>query len=253
MRGAILIATTALMVSTAAAAGAQAPVAAMSPLELGIACAPPPTFDAQPDQAARILGAQDTAPRSVFGGSDLLVLDRGTTAGLQLGQQFFVRRGNSFGMSHDRAAHGRGAKTLGWVHVVAVNDATAIAQIDHNCGDMITGDYLEPYVAPVVPAGAESAEVTGEPDFGALGHIVNGVEDRTTFGGGDFALIDRGTEQGVVAGQRFAIYRDLHKGGLPLVSVGEAIVVSTSASAALARITRARDAVFEGDYVAQRK
>jgi hypothetical protein len=253
MRGAIWMVTAALVVATAATAGAQAGVPVMSPIEVGVACAPPPSFDAEPDHAPHIIGGQDTAPRSVFGGADLLVLDSGTNAGLQLGQQFFVRRANSFGMYRYRPAHHRGAKTLGWVHVVAVNEATAIAQIDHTCGDLLTGDYLEPYVAPVVPAGAESAEVTGEPDFGALGHIVNGVEDRTTFGGGDFALIDRGTEQGVMPGQRFAIYRDLHKGGLPLVSVGEAIVVSTGNSVALARITRARDAVFEGDYVAQRK
>ena len=252
MRCAILVLTAGFL-AAAATAGAQSDRPALSPIELSVACAPPPTLDADPEDAPRIVGSQDSAPRTVFGGHDLLVVDGGTRAGLQIGQQFFVRRANSFGMYRYRPAHNRGAKTLGWVHVVAVNDSTAIAQIDHTCGDLLTGDYLEPYVAPVVPPGVEATDVTGDPDFDELGHIVNGVEDRTTFGGGDFALIDRGSDQGVVPGTRFAIYRDLHKGGLPLVSVGEAIVVSTGESVALARITRARDAVFEGDYVARRK
>jgi hypothetical protein len=252
MRGAITV-VTAAFIAAAATASAQSGTTPMSGIELSVACAPPPRLTAEPDQAPHIIGAQDPSPRTVFGGSDLLVIDGGTEAGLQLGQTFFVRRANAFGMYRYRPAQGRGAKTLGWVHVVAVNESTAIAQIDHTCGDLLAGDYLEPFVAPVLPPGAEATDVTGEPDFGNLGHIVNGVEDRTTFGGGDFALIDRGSEQGVIPGQRFAIYRDLRRGGLPLVSVGEAIVISTGGSAALARITRARDAVFEGDYVAPRK
>src|SRR5215468_1083992 len=250
MRGAVWMLTATLSAVVATTAGAQTIVATMSPIEIAVACAPPPTFSAVPEHAQHVAGAQDPAPRMMFGGADLLVLDGGTKAGLQPGQQFFVRRPNSFGTYHAQPAHGRGAKTLGWVHVVAANEATAIAQIDHTCGDIVAGDYLEPFVPPAVPASVEASDVTGEPDFGDLGHIVNGSEDRSTFGGGDFALIDRGSEQGVVPGQRLAIYRDPHTGGLPLVSVGEAIVISTSGSAALARITRSRDAVFEGDYVA---
>src|SRR6185295_10456338 len=165
MRGGIAVLTTAFL-AAAATAGAQgaAPAPAMSQIEFSIACAPPPTLAADPDKAPRIVGSQDTSPRTVFGGSDLLVLDGGTKAGLQLGQQFFVRRANSFGMYRFQPAHHRGAKTLGWVHVVAVNEATAIAQIDHTCGDLLAGDYLEPLVAPAVPATAESTDTSGEPD-----------------------------------------------------------------------------------------
>src|SRR5262249_11406001 len=150
-------------------------------------------------------------------------------------------------------APGRGAKTLGWVHVVAVNESTAVAQIDHACGEVSAADYLQPFATPVLPSNVESTEATGEPDFTALARVVNGNEDRSIFGIGDFALIDRGSGQGVMPGQRFAVYRDLRKPGLPLVSVGEVVVVAASESVALARITRARDAVFEGDYVAPRK
>jgi hypothetical protein len=40
---------------------------------------------------------------------------------------------------------------------------------------------------------------------------------------------------------------------MPLASLGEAIVISTSATMSLARITRARDAMHTGDLIAPRK
>jgi hypothetical protein len=242
---------TAAFLAVAAAAGAQTDAAALSSLEVAIACAPPPSLDGAPDHARHIVGGQDTAPRTVFGGRDLIVIDGGTKADVQVGQQYFVRRANRFGMSG--AGHGRGATTLGWLHIVSVNEDTAIAQVDHTCGAFIASDYLEPFVAPVVPAGADEIDASGEPDFGDLGRIVNGSGGRSTLGTGDFALIDRGSEQGVAAGQRFAIYRDVRMTSLPLASVGEAVVVSTGSSVAIARITRARDAVIDGDYIALRK
>jgi hypothetical protein len=242
--------TAAVVMAAAAPAAAQGDMPVLTPAQIALACAPPPTIAGEPDHVRHIAGAQDTAARTVFGSHDLVVLDGGAKDGLQLGQWFFVRRANRFGMYGP--GHGRGAKTLGWLHVVAINDATAIAQVDHTCGAVIAGDYLEPFVAPAAPA-AVDAEATGEPDFDNLGRIVNGSEDRSTFGDGDFALIDRGSEQGVAPGQRFAIYRDLRIAGLPLASVGEAVVVSTGDSVAVARITRVRDAVIEGDYIAMRK
>jgi hypothetical protein len=168
---------------------------------------------------------------------------------VQLGQQFFVRRTVHFGASRQ----GRGTKTLGWVRVVAVNESTAIASVDHVCGGIVLGDYLEPFVAPVLPADVDRDETPGQPDFTTLGHIVVGDEDRTTVGAGDFVLIDWGSQQGLTAGARFAIYRDVGVDGLPLASVGEGVVISVGSAMALTRLTRTRDAVFSGDYIALRK
>ena len=66
-------------------------------------------------------------------------------------------------------------------------------------------------------------------------------------------LIDRGTEQGMTPGTRFAIFRDIGAAGMPLASIGEGIVISAREMIALTRITRTRDAVLSGDYVAMRK
>jgi hypothetical protein len=221
----------------------------LSPLEMAVACAPTPSYDNAPAHTLGIIGSQDTVARSLFGNRDLLVIGGGTSAGVQLGQQFFVRRTIHFGASQ----RGHSTKTLGWVRVVALDESTAIATVDHVCGGMVVGDYLEPFVSPVLPANVARDETLGQPDFTTLGHIVAGDEDRTSVGAGDFVLIDWGTEQGLTPGARFAIYRDVGVRGLPLASVGEGVVISISNGMALTRITRSRDAVFSGDYVALRK
>ena len=48
--------------------------------------------------------------------------------------------------------------TTGWLRIVAVNDTTAIAQIEHVCDGVIAGDYLEPFVAP--PCRQRAAEIS---------------------------------------------------------------------------------------------
>ena len=238
----------AVLVVTCAASAASAQTGEpMSPLEIATGCAPPLTVDGE--HPLRIIGAQDTNPRSLFDNHDLLVVTGGTAAGVQLGQRFFVRRAVPLAPS----TLGRGPKTLGWVRIVAVNASTAIATVEQVCNGILVSDYLDPFVAPAAPAAAGRGDTPGEPDFTALARVVGGTEDRSTLGPGDFATIDWGAERGLAAGTRFAIYRDTGMGGLPMASVGEGVVVSTGHDVALTRITRARDAVLSGDYVAIRR
>ena len=48
-------------------------------------------------------------------------------------------------------------QTSGWVRVVAVNDTTALVSPEHTCGDIRAGDFLEPFVAPIVQEGDDDA------------------------------------------------------------------------------------------------
>jgi hypothetical protein len=227
----------------------------LSPMQVAAGCAPSLSSAGEPERALHVLGAQDPSPRGLLGPRDLLILSGGTRAGVQLGQEFFVRREIRFGISGRRTAKQplQGVTTAGWIRVVAVNDSTAVALVLQACGPIFADDYLDAFVAPSVPANAGADDASGEPDFSALGRIIVGREDRTAAGAGDFMLIDRGSDQGVVAGSRFAVYRDLRAPGLPLSSIGEAVVISTGPDRSLMRITRARDAVMKGDYVALRR
>lgn len=231
------------------AASAQTTERTLTALEIAVACAPPPSLDV-PDKAPHVLGAQDTSSRLLFDPRDLLVLDSGAQSGIQLGQKYYVRRPI---LSAEHRKQTRGISTLGWVSIVAVNDTTAIATIDHFCDGISSGDYLEPYAAPSLPAGADRDEAGGELDFSALGRVLTGTENHGAVGIGNLMLIDRGEDQGFAAGSRFAVYRDVRKGDLPLTSVGEGVVLSIGKTMSLARITRSRDAVIPGDYVVPRK
>ena len=247
MRRSFLLA--AMIVTCAASAGYSQTGDVLTPIETAVACAPPPTADAVPEHALQIIGSQDPLPRALFSNRDLVVIGGGTTSGLEPGQQFFVRRRITFGGT----SNARGVKTLGWVRVVAVNESTAIALVDHVCSGIVSSDYLEPFAAPVLPVGIDRDDTPGEADFSTLGHIITGSDDRLAVGARDFALIDWGAAQGLTAGARFAIYRDVGVHGMPLANVGEGVVVSTGSTTALARVTRARDAIYSGDYIALRK
>jgi len=243
----------AALIAAASGPGAAQGEKSMSPLEVSVACAPPPTLDVPTGKVLRIIGAQDVVARTEFGTGDLLIIEGGSGAGIQLNQQYFVRRANRFGAAGGSAPLRQGARTGGWVHIVAVNESTAIAAFDHICGPVAVSDYLEPFVAPVVPAGADRDETPGEPDFNSMGQVVIGNEDRSSMAVGDFALIDRGTEHGMAPGARVALYRSVGVSGMPLAAVGEAIVITVGPTMAVTRITRARDAIRGGDFVAPRK
>jgi hypothetical protein len=238
-----------LVAGAGGAVSAQPPETALSPIEVAVACAPPPSL-VVPSTPLHIVGAQDTLPRNLLERRDMLVVSGGLQQGMQLGQKYFIRRPV---YSHADAKHVDAILTLGWMTVVSLNDTTALGSLDYFCDGVNAGDYLEAYTRPAVPASVERDEITGEPDFSTLGRVVSGVENHMTTGIGKLVLIDRGADQGVAPGARFAVYRDLHKSGMPLTSVGEAVVLSTGKTMSLTRITRSRDAVVAGDYVVARK
>jgi len=250
MRAFRVVAAGALIAATSSIAFGQAEERLLSALEIAVSCAPPTSFNMPPGQTLHIVGGQDTVPRSMFDRGDLLVIDAGTQAGVQLGQRFYIRRLIAFGRDRRKA---EGVITLGWLRIVAANETTAIASIDHACAAISAGDYLHPYATPVLPPNAEADDASGELDFNALGRVLFGPENHAAGGPGDLMLIDRGENQGVAAGARFAVYRDVRSAGMPLAAVGEAVVLSAGKEMSLARITRSRDAVVTGDYVVPRK
>lgn len=222
----------------------------LTDLQIAAACAIPAALS-RPAEARQVIGSQETAPRSLFGSRELIVINGGTNTGVALGQRYFTRRSITFGAGPpDRRPVPR---TSGWIRVIAVNETTAIASIDAACDSLMVGDYLEPFVAPVVPPDVDRVDTSGALDFGNLGRVMFATEARRTAVVGDFMLIDRGSDNGVMPGARFAVYRDLRVAGVPLAALGEGMVVSTARTQAVMRILTARDAVESGDYVVPRK
>jgi hypothetical protein len=244
------IALCALAVTTAAAAADQGQ--APSPAIVnGVKCAVGSTAEAVPGDAFRIIGSQDTVARGLYDRHDLLLINGGSARDLHVDQRFFIRRSAAFG--ERRLPGPRAVATAGWLRLIAVNDSTAIARVEFACGAIHQGDYLEPYVEPILPPGIDKTDASGQPDFSAPAHVLFGEEERHSAAIGDFVVIDAGTTRGLEAGSRLAVYRQLPVPDLPLAPVGETIVVKADADTALIRITQARDVVGAGDLLFLRK
>ena len=57
---------------------------------------------------------------------------------------------------------------------------------------------------------------------------------------------------GVVPGARYAFYRDFHN-GMPLVHIGEAVVLETAEQTSKVAITRVLDSIQPGDIAVPRR
>jgi hypothetical protein len=230
----------------AASASAQTPVAS----EIELACAPTLTImpERQPVHALHVVGGQDTVQRVLFGTRDLVAISGGSSAGMQLDQRYAIRRAYTFGRPEKGQL--QTIHTTGMLRIVAVNDVTAIAQIEQVCDGVIAGDYLEPYVVPAQLLLNENPAATL--DFSSLGRVLFGDEERRIAAPGDFVMLARG-DAPLAPGTRVALYRDLQTPGVPLVAIGEGVIVSMQNDSPVMRIISARDAVRGGDYVVVHK
>ena len=240
-----------------------APTTSMSLSQVALACAPPPAFVEARPPALHVAGAQDTAARSAFDDRDLLVVSGGAANGVAVGQQYFVRRPVRAPNFSERLNVRHPIHTAGWIRIVSTNDASAVALVEHACGAIYTGDYLEPFAAPAAGDLRSPADNPADLDFRAMSRVMFGEDERWIIGPGEFLLIDRGAGQQIDAGARVAIYRDVKRYsreawgvrslGLPLAAVADGVVVATGPSTAVLQVVGARDAVQAGDFVVPRR
>ncbi len=236
----------------ASVASAQAPLGPEAFGALGmypkrLSCADVPTYS-EPRPAHRLGAAHegDGKLRRTFTTPDTLMIPGGTSVGLQVGQQFFVRR---LLLSPSRQKPSTSAPgmvhTAGWVTVVGSDDFAALARIDHACDGFLKGDFLEPFTPAPMP-GAVAAP--GTPRFDDMGQLLFGNDGRRSFANGDIIVINRGSQHGVTAGARLGVYRDVKSGG-PLVPVGQATVLTVGADTATVIADRVRGELASGDWV----
>jgi hypothetical protein len=240
----------AALTTPVAAQRGPAPAATDLPADvLRLMCAPKTAFQ-MPDRSLRISGGQDSVTRRVWGPGDLITINAGTQNGIEVGQQYLVRRiqfTEGRRLSYENPAN---IRTAGWIRIYAVDDTMSLATIEYACDTINTGDYLAPFELPVVPR--PSTERV-KPQRGNYGRILAGNDRRRTFGKGDLFVIDRGSDHGVTHGARFVIYRDKGEAENFLFELGEAVVVEVRPETSTLQGTLSRDAFTSGDYAAIRK
>lgn len=250
MRAVVLAAGIWLVVSPVLAQRAPTPVpAGLPPNVLSLACAPGLTFD-PPPTPLRVTGSQNGFIHRALAPGDLITINAGTDNGIAVGQQYYTRRA----VPREKRAVGRDnpavIQTSGWIRIYAVDDTMSLATVEFSCDAVELGDYLEPYVAPVVPAVSAARPPAQR---GNYGRVMVGNDNRRSFGKGDYFVVDRGSDHGVAAGTTFVIYRDHLTPGNFLFELGEAVAVVVRPESSTLHVTSSRDGILVGDYVAMRK
>lgn len=247
--GALLAAALLAAVSPASAQRGPAPVPTKLPSDvLALACSPKAAFEVPP-MPLRITGGQDSFVRENHAPGDLVTINAGTINGIEVGQEFFVRRIQKTSISSISRRSPAVVRTSGWIRVYAVDDEWSLATITHACDTIEVDDYLEPFELPVVP---QAARDRGKPERGNYARVMPGNDGRRSFGKGDYLIVDRGSNEGVTAGSLFVFYRDKRQPENFLYELGEATAVDVRNDTSTLLVTLSRDTIQQGDLVAQR-
>ena len=141
-------------------------------------------------------------------------------------------------------------RTAGWIRVYAVDPTMSLATITHACDSIEVDDYLEPFKLPVVPTISKDRP---KPERDNYAKVLAGSDRRTSFGKGDYVVINRGSEFGIEVGSQFVLYRDKKMANNFLFEIGEGIATEVKADMTTVLVTVSLDAINSGDYVALRR
>lgn len=263
-----IVLATLLCAAPAPLAAQRGPAPAVTRLPADViatACAPTVVFD-RPVPSLMVTGGQDGYTHASYGPGALLAINGGSDNGIEIGQEFFVRRPQPERGAPVSRNNPATVRTAGWVRVYATDAKMSLVTVSHACDTIDIGDYLEPFALPQV---AVPDADPPKPQRENYGQIMLGTDRRSSFAKDDFFIINRGSTQGVTVGTRVMIYRDkgrreaakrtaanaLPKGIVPefLYELGEAVVVDVRPETSTVRALVARDALLAGDWVALRK
>ena len=217
-----------------------------------IRCASYVTDDGE-DDSIKIIGSEYGQERISFADRDVLYLNRGSNAGLRVGDTFTAHH-KAYKVKHPITTRTIGTKveTTGWLRVVLVQEDSATAIVEQACWDMHAGDYLKPFEkvnVPLIRRQAAPNRLT-PPTGKATGYIIDQELDKASTGAGDLLSIDLGSGDGIAPGNRFTVFRVMYP-TVPTARnvVGELAVVKVQERTAVAKVIYSRDAIVVGDEV----
>jgi hypothetical protein len=243
-----------LLAATSLARAQRGPAATsphLSPEVLSLACSPSAALEA-PAMPLRITGGQDSFARRIYAPGDLVTINAGVKNGIEVGQEYYVRRLQRDSPAPISRENPATIRTTGWIKVYAVDerDQLSLATITHACDTIEVGDYLEPFKLPIVPTVSKNRP---KPERDNYGKVLVGTDRRTSFGKGDYFVINRGSDHGIEVGSQFVLYRDKKQAENFLYEIGEGVATEVKPEMATVQVTVSLDAIESGDYVALRR
>jgi hypothetical protein len=198
----------------------------------------------------RITGGQDSFVRRIHAPGDLVTINAGKKNGIEVGQEFYVRRvqiADQAAVTRDTPAT---IRTVGWIRVYAVDDEWSLVTVTHACDTIEIDDYLEPFALPELPPVSKDRP---KPQRGNYAKVLSGNDRRTAFGTGDYFVINQGSDHGIEKGSQFVVYRNKNQKENFLYELGEAVAVDVKPENTTLQVTTSVDAIQRGDLVALRR
>jgi hypothetical protein len=205
----------------------------------------------QPPTPLRITGGQDSFVRYSYAPGDLLTVNAGSDNGIEVGQEYFVRRVQAAERRSISRENPATIRTTGWIRIWAVDKEMSLATVVHACDSIDIDDFLEPFKLPDVPTPADTGRRQGAAR--ELRTHPSGNRPPEQLRKGDFFIVDRGSDHGVSPGDRFVIYHDKLQAENFLYDLGEAVAIDVRPETSTLQVMVSRDAFRAGDYVAIRK
>ncbi len=229
----------------------------------GFVAAPDLAFDhhligAEEGALAPTLWSEDRPPKNHhlkvdLTTSDIVYIDGGAAAGLQVGSQYFIVGAERLvHHPHHKDQVGQYYQYQGRLRILSVQPDTAIAEVTDTCRAVHVGAGLMPFetlpiplVAPGLPP-AVNDPVTDE-SLEEAGTVILSENDVFSNGEGSIVYLDLG-EAETAPGDLYRIWRRNHE-GLPPVVLGELAILRVGPSTSVARILNSRYTIRVGDRV----
>ncbi len=271
--------------ATAQSKSAGAPT---SPNPADVYCSGNVTSESIPADTYVISGEESHHQIGFAAHSELIYINKGSSVGVKVGDQFLVMRPIKDTMQYRwfafqtnlRRAMGTQWTDAGRVKVMVTHSDVSIAQVISSCGQILRGDVVVPFSERPAPKFKDApfdpfASANGKP----LAMVVSSKNyEAALVGMNDFIYVNLGSTQGVKVGDYFRIFRyqaQRHESAyqvrghqnamwgfgatprgtiwrwdnLPREILGEGIVLRVSENAATVMITSSRREMYLGDYV----
>jgi hypothetical protein len=247
--GVALLLAAGVVLAGVSAYGQEMPTGPAARQVEALACAPR-AVRLQPETAGVVQGSTEPK-KNMFATGDTLLIGGFAEGTLAPGQQYYVRRTLP---PHDRSDEIQklwiNVHTAGWIRIISVDGARAQASVTYVCDSIDPNDYLVPFEVPVVPQPLMDER---DPDFESPGEVLFGVDRRANQGGGSYIAVDRGTDDGVRAGQHVVFFRREGAETTARTLLGTGLVVEARSESATVLIQTATQPIYSGDAVAFRR
>jgi hypothetical protein len=206
-------------------------------------------FISQDESSDLIVGSK--AGKTIFGYDDIVYVTIRSKADAVVGDKFIIYQPlNKVKHPISGDVFGRLVKVLGILELTEKGESeTYSARITLSFDAAVKGSMLTPYQEPALIYNKDIREKSAP----ISGYILEVMDTRTINAQTDIVYLDKGSVDGVEAGDRFIVYTKTDREEYPRYSVGEVLVFLVKEHTSTAVVRKSNNTLARGDVVEFRK